>query len=925
MSLSLLSVGSAIVLALRSATFLAKPSTVAAAELVDAGLQQLRDSKPGSHESKQLTREIAKRLERNVAQAEQECEARGIDQQVLEGAVTSVEVIIERTGENPSAFVQAVQHPEQFAHLLAREAKRYRDDLEETAEQFFDKLLKAAADEIVTLAPWSPQFSIGALVSLLTLGEQSLEETKQIKALLNERIPLQLALSEQTLEKVAQIEAVLNELSPAHHPSGIIRFGSRPSVSTSFIARAEFQETVDRVVTGSSERTALVGMRGSGKSQLAAAIAARCEEEGWPLVAWIIVQSRDALLAELAELGNRLGVATGQDLTPEVLARRCLDALPSDEGADRLIVFDNVERLDDLAQLVPHGSGLRVLVTTTEQAGWMREGWEQIQIGVFDRERSVEYLLSRTDQDDSESASKLADKLGDLPLALAQAAADIRFNRCRIAEYCDRLERRTLEQAIRRLDGDNYPDSVGMALWMTVESTLEHIDATDRPAAESQLGALAMLAESGVPRRWLLTAFTNEDEAGRALAALINSSVCQLSKDQRTVSLHRLQAQTIRETWSEEFIIDAAASVLGHVRIEELPSNDYKGQRREAIRLAEQIRAITRQRHSRPLMLDQRTAAALAEALWHTASLGAPQEAMSLKSSVQALSDSLGAEHPSVLSAQNCLASAYESSGRLDEAIRLYERNCVDRERTLGRYHRDTLSSRNNLANAYELAGRLNRAIQLHTQNLADRERTLGRYHPDTLSSRNNLASAYESSGRSNEAIQMHAQDFAVLEQALGDGHPRTLMTRNNLATAYESAGEFTRAIELNRQNLKERERVLGPHHSDTLISRNNLASALRLAGEFDQAIRLFSENLPDLERFLGKDHPITLTTRNNLGTAFWAAGRSEEAIELLERNLAYVKRSLSASHEIAVTALNTLAEVYRATGRSDEADALFE
>ena len=61
----------------------------------------------------------------------------------------------------------------------------------------------------------------------------------------------------------------------------------------------------------------------------------------------------------------------------------------------------------------------------------------------------------------------------------------------------------------------------------------------------------------------------------------------------------------------------------------------------------------------------------------------------------------LGADHPQTLSSRNNLAYAYWSAGRLDEAIRLYERTLADRERVLGADHPQTLTSRNNLAYAY--------------------------------------------------------------------------------------------------------------------------------------------------------------------------------------------------------------------------------
>ena len=64
-------------------------------------------------------------------------------------------------------------------------------------------------------------------------------------------------------------------------------------------------------------------------------------------------------------------------------------------GSNRLIVFDDVKNPDDLVGLVPHGEGVRVLVTTTRLAGWEGAGWVHVPVGVFEREQSIGILLDR--------------------------------------------------------------------------------------------------------------------------------------------------------------------------------------------------------------------------------------------------------------------------------------------------------------------------------------------------------------------------------------------------------------------------------------------------------------------------------------------------------------------------------------------------
>ena len=85
----------------------------------------------------------------------------------------------------------------------------------------------------------------------------------------------------------------------------------------------------------------------------------------------------------------------------------------------------------------------------------------------------------------------------------------------------------------------------------------------------------------------------------------------------------------------------------------------------------------------------------------------------------------------------------------------MHEQNLKDFENLLGPHHPHTLTARNNLAVAYQTAGRLDEAIPLFEQTLEDRTHILGPNHPDTLTSRNNLAEAYRAAGRFEDADKL--------------------------------------------------------------------------------------------------------------------------------------------------------------------------
>ena len=872
---------------------------------------------------------IASRLEAEVVDARRRCEELGVNAGWLRGAVTEVEALLGDLAKDNDVVVAAVRNPDRFGEVIRGRVQKRRRNVEEAAEPFFDELVRAVTGEFVRLAPGSKDFQIEALRQLLD-GVDAIQDA--IRDGIGE---VKAGQEEQTAHIDGRFDQLEDALSgPMPRRPSRIRLGSRPMEVSGFVERREQVGLFGVVFAGASGRTVLTGMRGSGKSQLATAVAARCEKEDWPLVAWVPAGSREAVLSGLVELGLELGVRVEDGPSREVIARRCLTALASAQGSNRLIVFDDVENPDDLVGLVPRGEGVRVLVTTTRLADWAGAGWVHVPVGVFEREQSIGILLDHTDQADRGAADAIAGALGDLPVAVVQAAATARRDRYTLTAYLDMLERTTLEEGVRRREGDEYSEAVGVALWLAFQGALERIEEQSphrEAVARTQLGVLSVLAATGVPARWLGGDGDGaSDDARGALSELIESSVCRLSQDGSKVMIHGLQGRVIREEWRAEperwgRVEEEAAGLLGAVDVTAIPVRDNAGRRREALDLVEQLRATAGQDHSKTLFFHPRTADALAHALRYAAELGDPQAALSLADAVDLLDKTLGPDHPTTLTSRNNLANAYRSAGRLKEAIDLHKKNLADRLRVLGADHADTLTSRNNLALAYQSAGRLEQAIPLYEQNLADRERILDPNHPDILTSRSNLAGAYKSAGRLDEAIDLFERTLADRERLPGPDHADTLTSRNNLALAYQSAGRLDEAIGLFERTLADRLRVLSPDHADTLSSRNNLASAYRSAGRPEQAIGLHKKNLVDRERVLGPDHPHTLSSRNNLAGAYRSAGRLDEAIDLFERTLADRERVLGPDHPYTLVSRNNLASAYQDVGRLDEAIDLFE
>ena len=885
-----------------------------------AEISQLVLGKKGS--KKQVERAIKKDLATRMRDMNERCYREGIDPSRLASPCAEVEAVLDTIGDHNWILETAVRDPDALRTYFREQALKQRAQVDERLVPYFDELIKAVVEQYIAYAERSPDY-------LHVAAKQSLKNDKESRE-----------SAAKILHAVDDVRHMVGKFASSDSKPSRVFFGSRPEVVTGdrYIERDEHEHLKALIADRTQRRTVLVGMRGCGKTQLASTLAQQCEDAHWSLVAWVNAGSPESITSNLVELAKELEIDTSDQPTAETIIRRLFNRLKSADPSDRLIVFDNVENIADLRGLLPSGKGLRVVATTTNNTGWGHQGWDTIKVGVFGRDESINYLLTVTKSDDHDAAYTLARRLGDLPLALAQAAATALNEDWTLTQYLRRLETHRSEQVIHLNPGDEYPLDLYRALRMAIRGALNNLDEGTRRAARRQLGALALLAESGVPTHWLdpMSEEPNDaefqdhdraadEDAHNALTKLIHRSIVQQSADRATTMFHRLQAQVLRESWSEEEreqACESAATLLESVDIEGFPRDATALLRKETRDLIEQLRALGTQKDSHPLFDTEQIRSCLMRAFVDANELGLTDEALTLQHGVEIIQSLMGSAHSDVLVLQNNLATTYEKAGRLNEAITLFEQVLADRIRILGDKHPDTLASRNNLAGAYLAANRPEESIALYEQVLTDRIGILSDDHPDTLASRNNLAYAYQSIGCFTKAISQVQQVLADSIRILGEDHPRTLTARNNLAYSYVSAGKFTIATPIFEQVLADSIRILGEDHPHTLTSRNNLAYAYKEEGRLTEAIDLYEQVSANSIRVLGSVHPETLSSRNNLACAYAAAGRITEAITQFEQVLTDCTRILDENHPLTKTVRENLEAVRRELEQQEEDSA---
>jgi len=646
----------------------------------------------------------------------------------------------------------------------------------------------------------------------------------------------------------------------------------------------------------------LLGAGGTGKTQLAIGFAhAMWSARAVDLLAWVPAGSRSAIISGYARAAADLGLLPGEE-TADSAARRFLAWL---RGTDRrwAVVLDGVASPVDIDGLWPQGPAGQVVVTSRLRESELANPGANVTahaVPGFSRREALAYLSGRLTSfpDQRIEALDLAEDLGGLPIALAQAAAVVTVtgSTCRDyrAEYAERL-RTTMETLV-----DGCPPSL-LATWSLA---VEH--AHELPPAGLSWPALvfaAALDTSGIPGAVLTSPAACAYITGQAGDPGPASTGPASTVSASTVSASTVSASTVQH------LVRSAYGTLERLG---LLSVDYRDTVR-TVWLHSAVRAAVRA-YLAPGNVEQAAAAAAAALLdaWPEADNpgSSPQLSQSLRDSAAALRAFAGDllwkpdAHPVLLRAGTSLT---EAPALTDSAIGYWQALGAASSQLLGYGHAHSVLARDRLADAYVASGRLAEALPVFEATLSDREAMFGPQQPETVTARLNVARSLDAAGREPEAITLYEQVLAARERTGGPGQREALAVRVQLAAAYEAAGRHGDSIRLHKRVLADAEQELGPTHRDTLSARVSLAGAYLAAGQAREAITAYQRALADQEQEAGAGDPATLATLAGLAGAYRVAGKTKEAVKVLRRALADCERYLGADHPMTSTVRDNL------------------
>ena len=670
------------------------------------------------------------------------------------------------------------------------------------------------------------------------------------------------------------------EPNSAGHPPGFSGAGYRitpiqnlPSRNKGFTGRDELLDAIREELCGSEGAAAQVlrGMGGVGKTQLAVEYAHRFAEE-YDVTWWITAEQPELIGPQFGTLAAELGCAPpSSDTAASVRA-----VIAELRARNRwLIIFDSVTDPAELTGWLPSGSVGHVLITA--RSGVWDEISASIEVDVFDRVESAALLQTRVPHLAADDAGKLAAALGDLPLAVAQAARFLAESGMPAGEYLDLLTTRAAE-----ILGEGRPVSYPLSLSAATRLAFDRLRSED-VAATTLLTMCAFLAPEPVPARLVSAAaeYFPEPLAARAtdpvalrrvLSAIGRSALARVGDN--AVHMHRLTQAIVRDSLTSQQCSEARA------QSEEVVLAGHPGDRADPAtwpawaQLLPHLLAIDPGSSTNTAIRD--LACDAASQLWRRGDTRGTYELASRL--YPQWRQRLGDDDPHTLSAAASLGDVAWDRGRYADAKELDEDVLERRRHVLGDSHPDTLVAASSLASDLRKLERFQAARDLQHDTLARRRQLLGDDHLDTLHSARDLAAALRELGDISAARALDEDTLNRSNSVLGTDHPGTLRSASGLASDLRRLGRLQEARELQQDTFARSRHVLGDDHPDTLQCARELAATLRELGDIRAAKKIAEDALVRSDRRFRGDHPDTLQCARELAATLREFGDARAA-----------------------------------------------
>jgi tetratricopeptide (TPR) repeat protein len=703
-----------------------------------------------------------------------------------------------------------------------------------------------------------------------------------------------------------------------------------PQRNKNFTGRTEILE---RLKEGVSNKVAAVlphalqGFGGVGKTAVAIEYA-HLYRSDYDLICWIPADDSVLVPSSLAALAEPMGLHSAMATGIEGTAAAVLDALRRGVPYTRwLLIFDNADQPEDLNEIIPRGPG-DVLITSRNHR-WQGVV-DTVQVDVFARKESTEFLNKRVKGLGDEEADQLAEALGDLPLALDQAGALQAETGMSVEEYL-RLLREHTNQLMAVGRSPEYPRSM-TAAWKLSVATL----ALQLPQAVELLRCCAFFGPEPIPRDLFrrvphTTEISTDIRNLIADPILLSRAIGELGRfaliriDGRTIQVHRLIQALLRDEIDPDEQVNYRRDVQAILAASAPRNTDDIGLWPRYAALVPHLSSDSLQLHLSKDPTVRGFALEIVRYLWRVGDN--PTARKFAERFIEQWTKDSGPDDPYVIDAQRHLGNALRELGFYGEAYKLTETTLERSRDVLGPNNPLTLALERSFGGDLRAKGDFTAALDQDLKAQRLHVEVFGEEDVHTLRVLNNLALDYGLNSDYKRARELFQRTFIARSEATKGVAPRDLLASwDALSWAVRLCGDFTAARDAGEDAYDYGSVMLGPEHYQTLRTLNDLSIAFRCTGnDYESALEMANKAYESCTRVFGEQHPDTLAVAINLANILRTVDRTEDALQLAENVVERYKNIYGTDHPYTYACSGNLAMIRRQAKDAENARLLDE
>jgi tetratricopeptide (TPR) repeat protein len=509
------------------------------------------------------------------------------------------------------------------------------------------------------------------------------------------------------------------------------------------------------------------------------------------------------------------------------------------QSENSLLVFDNVENIDDFANIINLDSLNSKFIIITRMSKIKK--LQMIEIGPFNKNEAKSYLRSVTEK-------------------LSQTSIDLILNHCqknnqfmpsKLSLIAGLLRDDPTVSVAETLKNCNQDIYIGTIIKKLVG---EHNDVI-------KILQCATLIDSDNISGEILNALKLRKPVKQGLQKLVNLNLCTIvfpNTPQFGIRIHRIFQEDFREFFekdesykiSQNFVDEVINTINGcfsHV------SNDPRTFLYNNI--AQHTIEMMRNKNTENFkMISAELYAKLAN-YYGNQMQDFKNEIRFREKNLEILQDLYSGDHPEIAASLDIMGVSYSKLGFYKTSFK-YKKKALEKRRNLySGDHPDIAASLESMAVSYSKLGYGKTSFEYKKKGLEMRQNLYSGDHPDIAESLNSMAVSYFKLGDDKNAFEYNMKAFEMRQKLYNGDHPDIASSLNSMAISYERLGDDKTAFEYYTEALEMRQKLYSGDHPDIADSFYNVAVSYEKLGDDKKALEYHTKCLEMRQSLFNDDN----------------------------------------------------------------------